>query len=159
MEFKYSYIENLAFAAIQAFWRFLHYILLWKTTIVSDCNPMTYILSCQLLGGNIQNGLSFCRNLIWNSSNPSQRSLYFWLSFSVTLPLIVMLLHWNHKFLTRLYFWSDHLIPSMEISSFISKPKLFNLIPLALISDVFDTKPNIIWSSTIHFIIVVLIPF
>lgn len=50
-ESKYSYIEKLALAAIQAVQRFCHYILLSKTTIVSDCNPMTYILSRQLLGG------------------------------------------------------------------------------------------------------------
>ena len=50
-EVKYSYIENLALAALQAIQRFCHYILLCKTTVVSDCNPMTYILSCQLLGG------------------------------------------------------------------------------------------------------------
>ena len=50
-EVKYSYIENLSLAAVQAVQIFRHYILLRKTTIVSDCNPMTYILSRQLLGG------------------------------------------------------------------------------------------------------------
>ena len=56
-EVKYSYVEKLALAAVQAVQRFRHYILLQKTTIVSDYNPMTYILSRQLLGANIQNGL------------------------------------------------------------------------------------------------------
>ena len=51
MEVKYSYMENLALATVQAVQRFRHYILLRKTTIVSDCKPMTYILSRQLLGG------------------------------------------------------------------------------------------------------------
>ena len=74
-EVKYSYVEKLALEAIQVVQRFHHYILLRKTTIVSDCNPMNYILSHQLMGENTQNGLSFYRNLIWNSSNPSQRSL------------------------------------------------------------------------------------
>ena len=50
-EFNYSYIENLALVAVQAVQIFRHYILLRKTTIVSDCNPMTYILSRQLIGG------------------------------------------------------------------------------------------------------------
>ena len=50
-EFKYSYVEKLALAAVQTIQRFRHYILLRKTTIVSDCNPMTYILSHQFLGG------------------------------------------------------------------------------------------------------------
>ena len=48
---KYSYVEKLALAADQAVQRFRYYILLRKTTIVSNCNPMTYILSGQLLGG------------------------------------------------------------------------------------------------------------
>ena len=48
---KYSYVENLALEAIQVVQIFRHYILLRKTTIISDCNPMTYILSCQLIGG------------------------------------------------------------------------------------------------------------
>lgn len=50
-ERKYSYFEKLTLAAIQAVQRFRHYILLHKTTIVSNCNPMTYILSRQLLEG------------------------------------------------------------------------------------------------------------
>ena len=43
-ESKYSYIEKLALAAVQAIQRFRHYVLFRKTTILSDCNPMTYIL-------------------------------------------------------------------------------------------------------------------
>ena len=38
-------------AAIQAIQHFRHYILLRKTTMISDCNPMIYILTKQLLGG------------------------------------------------------------------------------------------------------------
>eukprot|EP00253_Pinus_taeda_P032671 PITA_32671 len=48
---KYSYVEKLALVAVQVIQRFQHYVLLRKTTILSDCNPMTYILSRQLLGG------------------------------------------------------------------------------------------------------------
>ena len=50
-EMKYSYVENLALATVQAIQRFRQYVLFRKTTILSDCNPMTYILSRQLLGG------------------------------------------------------------------------------------------------------------
>ena len=50
-ESKYSHVEKLALAAVQAIQRFRHYVLFRKTTIWSDCNPMTYILSRQLLGG------------------------------------------------------------------------------------------------------------
>lgn len=55
-ESKYSYVEKLALAAVQVIQRFRHYVLFRKTTVLSDCNPMTYILSRQLLGANIQNG-------------------------------------------------------------------------------------------------------
>ena len=57
MEVKYSYVEKLSLAVVQAIQIFRQYILLRKTIIVSDCNPMNYILSCQFLGENIQNGL------------------------------------------------------------------------------------------------------
>eukprot|EP00253_Pinus_taeda_P031448 PITA_31448 len=50
-ELKYSHVEKLALAAVQAVQRFRHYILLRKTTMISDCNPMIYILTRQMLGG------------------------------------------------------------------------------------------------------------
>ena len=50
-ERKYSYVEKLALAAVQVIQRFRHYVLFRKTTILSDCNPMNYVLSQQLLGG------------------------------------------------------------------------------------------------------------
>ena len=51
IELKYSHVEKLALAAVQAVQRFRHYILLRKTIVISDCNPMIYILTKQLLGG------------------------------------------------------------------------------------------------------------
>jgi len=50
-ETRYAYVEKLALAAVCAIQHFRHYILLRTTTMVSDCNPMMYILSRQLLGG------------------------------------------------------------------------------------------------------------
>ena len=50
-ETRYAHVEKLALAAVQAVQRFRHYILLRTVTMVSDYNPMTYILSRQLLGG------------------------------------------------------------------------------------------------------------
>ena len=49
---KYSHVEKLDLAAVQAVQRFRHYILLRKTMVISNCNPMIYILTRQLLGGN-----------------------------------------------------------------------------------------------------------
>lgn len=50
-ELKYSHVEKLALATIQVVQRFRHYILLRKTTVISDCNPMIYIFTKKLLGG------------------------------------------------------------------------------------------------------------
>jgi hypothetical protein len=52
-ETKYLHVEKLALAAVQVVQRFHHYILLRKTTVISDCNPMQHMLTRQLLGGEI----------------------------------------------------------------------------------------------------------
>jgi hypothetical protein len=44
-EAKYLHVEKLALVVIQAVQRFLHYILLCKATVISDCNPMQHILT------------------------------------------------------------------------------------------------------------------
>jgi hypothetical protein len=50
-EAKYLHVEKLALAAFQAIQHFRHYILLRKTNVIPNCNPMQHILTCQLLGG------------------------------------------------------------------------------------------------------------
>ena len=50
-EIKYTHVEKLALETVQAVQRFIHYILLCKTTVISDCNPMMYILTKKLLEG------------------------------------------------------------------------------------------------------------
>ena len=51
MEIKYSHVDQLALEVVQAVQHFRYYILLRKTTVISNCNPMMYILTKQLLGG------------------------------------------------------------------------------------------------------------
>jgi hypothetical protein len=50
-EIKYQHVEKLALAVVQAVQCFRHYILSRKTTVISHCNPMQHILTCQLLRG------------------------------------------------------------------------------------------------------------
>jgi hypothetical protein len=50
-ETKYLHVEKLALAAIQVVQHFRHYILLHRTIVISDCNPMQHILTQKLLGG------------------------------------------------------------------------------------------------------------
>jgi len=48
---NYSHVEKLALVVVQAVQHFRHYILLQKTTVISDCNSMQHILTKQVLGG------------------------------------------------------------------------------------------------------------
>lgn len=51
IEIKYTHVDKLALVVVKVVQRFCHYILLCKTTMISDCNPMMYILTKKLLGG------------------------------------------------------------------------------------------------------------
>jgi hypothetical protein len=42
---KYLHVEKLALVAVQVVQHFCHYILLHRTTIISDCSPMQHILT------------------------------------------------------------------------------------------------------------------
>ena len=44
-ETKSLHVEKLALAVVQVVQRFHHYILLHKTTIIFDCNPMQHMLT------------------------------------------------------------------------------------------------------------------
>ena len=50
-ELRYPYIEKLALAVAFVVQNFCHYIVLRTTTVISDANPMRYIVSSQILGG------------------------------------------------------------------------------------------------------------
>lgn len=46
-----THVEKLALVVVQVVHIFRHYILLHKIMVVSDYNPLAYILSLKLLGG------------------------------------------------------------------------------------------------------------
>jgi len=50
-EILYSHVEKLALEALIIVQRFRHYILLRKTSIIANSNPMYHILTRQVLGG------------------------------------------------------------------------------------------------------------
>jgi hypothetical protein len=50
-ETKYLHVEKLDLEVVQVVQCFCHYILLCRTTVIFDCNPMQHILTRQLLGG------------------------------------------------------------------------------------------------------------
>lgn len=45
IETRYAHVEKLSLAVVHAIQRFFHYIFLWKTIVISNCKPMTYILT------------------------------------------------------------------------------------------------------------------
>ena len=50
-ETHYSHAENLSLAMVITVHKFHHYLLLRKTTLYVDSNPMYYILTRQVIGG------------------------------------------------------------------------------------------------------------
>jgi hypothetical protein len=50
-ETNYLHVEKLVLAVVQVVQHFRYYILSRKTMVISNCNPMQHILTCQLLGG------------------------------------------------------------------------------------------------------------
>ena len=50
-DLKYPYVEKLALVSAFAVQKFHHYIILRTTTVISDANPVKYILSRQVLRG------------------------------------------------------------------------------------------------------------
>lgn len=50
-ESLYANVEKLALETAHVVQKFRHYVLLRKTTMISNCNPMNYVLTRQLLGG------------------------------------------------------------------------------------------------------------
>lgn len=74
----YAHVEKLALAIVQVFQRFWHYILLRTTTVISNCNPMTYILTRQLLGGKYSKWIVILQefNLVFTTAK-SKKSLIF----------------------------------------------------------------------------------
>jgi len=51
LEIRYCHVEKLALATFFVVQRFCHYILLQKTMIIVDANPMYHILTQEVLGG------------------------------------------------------------------------------------------------------------
>jgi len=71
-------LHKLALAAVCAIQRFHHYILLPTMMVIFDCNPMTYILSRQLLGGKYSKWIVILQEFDLEFTNSrSKKSLVF----------------------------------------------------------------------------------
>ena len=77
-EIKYSHVDKLALATVQVVQQLRHYILLCKTTVISDCNPMMYILTKQLLGGKYSKWIVILQEFYLEfEKSKSKKSLVF----------------------------------------------------------------------------------
>lgn len=147
-----SMIQKLSTHTLRIFLWYLSKLYKYFTIISYSKRPMSFPIAtlwhtlCHVnfRGEIIQSGSSFCRILIWNSSNENQRIFWCVLSLFVTFLQVAPILLWNHQFWMSLCSWSSHLTRIMGISSYISRPKIFSIIPLARNKGLFDTKPNII---------------
>jgi hypothetical protein len=77
-ELNYSHIEKLALAAVHAVQWFRHYILFRKTTVIAVVNPFQYMLTRQVIGGNISRWIVILQDFdLEFVSTKSKKSLVF----------------------------------------------------------------------------------
>jgi len=74
-ETRYAHVDKLSLAVVYCF---RNYIILRKTTVISDCNPMTYIMTHQLLGGKYSKWIVILQEFdLEFSTTKSKKSLFF----------------------------------------------------------------------------------
>ena len=71
-------MDKFSLAAVQAIQQFRHYILLQKTTVISNCNPMMYILTKKFLGGKYSKWIVILQDFdLEFEKSKSKKSLVF----------------------------------------------------------------------------------
>jgi hypothetical protein len=78
LELNYSHAEKLALEIFHIVQRFCYYILLRKTTIIVIVNPFQYVLTQQVIGGNISRWIVILQEFDLDFvSTKSKKSLVF----------------------------------------------------------------------------------
>eukprot|EP00253_Pinus_taeda_P030434 PITA_30434 len=124
-ETRYAYVKKLALTVVCAIQRFCHYILLRTMTVISDCNPMTYILSCQLLGGKYSKWIVILQECdLKFTAAKSKKSLIF-AELLCSLPSIATSSQLEDSILDETLFlistldpWYEDIIVYLQTSSF-----------------------------------------
>jgi hypothetical protein len=88
-ELHYPYVEKLALAAVFVVQRLRHYILLRTTTIISDTNPMQYILSRQILGGHYSKWIVLLQEFDLEFSTPKSKKSLVFAELMIDLPRVI----------------------------------------------------------------------
>ena len=87
-ELKYPYIEKLALVATFVVQKFRHYIILEITTVISDTNPMRYILSHQILGGQYSKSVVILFEFDLIFSTPKAKKSLVFADLMIGLPKV-----------------------------------------------------------------------
>lgn len=88
VELKYPYIEKLALEAAFVVQKFCHYIILQTTTVISDANPMKYILSCRIIGGRYSKWVVILFEFDLIFSTPKAKKSLVFAELMVGLPQV-----------------------------------------------------------------------
>jgi hypothetical protein len=87
-ELRYPYIEKLALAVAFVVQNFCHYIVLRTTTVISDANPMRYILSRQILGGRYLKWVVILSDFDLIFSTPKAKKSLVFAELMIGLPRV-----------------------------------------------------------------------
>jgi hypothetical protein len=74
-ENNYNHVEKLALGVVHAVQHLRHYILLCKTTVVVDFNPLQYFLTRRIIGGKYNKWIFILHE--FDLSAKSKKSLVF----------------------------------------------------------------------------------
>lgn len=147
---RYDHVEKLALAIVHVVQWFHHYIILRKTTVISDCNPMTYILIRQFLGGKYSKWIAILQEFYLEfTAAKSKKSLVFAESISA-LPFANTTTNLNEQIPDENLFLISTLTHGIEILLFIFRPKLSDLSCLDSNNTTSDISFNLIELFVIH---------
>eukprot|EP00253_Pinus_taeda_P003360 PITA_03360 len=123
----YALVEKLALAVVQVVQCFRHYILLRTATVISECNPMTYIPTRQLLGGKYSKWILILQEFdLVLTTTKSKKSLVF-AELICSLPSKSLLAGVDEQLLEEILFlistldpWYSDIIMYLQTSTFRS---------------------------------------
>jgi hypothetical protein len=87
---KYLHVEKLALEVVQVVQCFRHYILLRKTIVFSDCNPMQHILTRQFSGGKYSECIVILQEFDFEFERAKSKKSLVFVELICDLPSIEM---------------------------------------------------------------------
>lgn len=104
----YAHVEKLALAVAHAVQIFRPYFLLWKATMISDCNSMTYILTHQLLGGKYSKWIMILKEFDLEFTAAKLNNLLIFAELICSLPSASTPNGFTEQMLDEFFFFDQH---------------------------------------------------